>query len=66
MYPKTKDSKVPKVNHILGCTKISVVQRAGECLISGDIQGQAGYGTEHSDLAVSVPVHCRGVGLHNL
>jgi len=32
----------------------------------GDIQGQAGQGSEHPDLAVDVPVHCRGVGLEGL
>ena len=28
-----------------------------------DIKGQDGQGTEHRDLAVDVPVHCRAVGL---
>ena len=32
----------------------------------GDIQGQAGQSSEQSDLAVDVPVHCRGVGLDDL
>ena len=32
-------------------------------LIPGDIQGQAGRGSEQPDLAVGVPVHCRGIGL---
>ena len=31
--------------------------------VSGDIWGQAGRGSEHPNLAVGVPVHCRGVGL---
>ena len=31
--------------------------------ILGDIQGQAGSGSEHSDLAVDVLAHCKGVGL---
>jgi len=30
---------------------------------AGDIQDQAGQGSEQPDLAVGVPVHCRGVGL---
>jgi len=37
-------------------------QRGGGCSIPGDIQGQAGQGSEQPDLAVGVPVHCRGVG----
>ena len=31
--------------------------------IPGDIQGQAGPGSEQPDLAMGVPVHCRRVGL---
>ena len=38
-----------------------VVQRGGRCLIPGDIQGQAGQGSEQPDVAVGVPVHCRRV-----
>jgi len=33
---------------------------------SGNTQGQAGWGSEQPDLAVGVPVHCRGVGLGDL
>ena len=29
----------------------------------GDTQGQAGHGSEQPDVAVDVPVHCRGVKL---
>lgn len=43
-----------------------VAQRGGGCLISGDTQGRAGWGSEHPDAAVGVPVHYRGVGLHDL
>ena len=39
-----------------------VAQRGGGCYVSGDIQGQAGWGSEQPDLPVGVPVHCRGVG----
>jgi len=39
-----------------------VVQRGGECLIPGDIQSQAGQGSEQPDVAVGVPVHCRRAG----
>lgn len=30
--------------------------------IPGDIQGQIGWGSEHPDLAVGIPVNCKGVG----
>jgi len=32
----------------------------------GDIQGQAGQGSAQPDLAVDVPVHCRGAALDDL
>ena len=35
----------------------------GGCLVPGDTQGQAGWSSMQPDLAVGVPVHCRGVGL---
>ena len=34
--------------------------------ILGDIQGQAGQGSEQPALAVGVPAHCREVGLDGL
>ena len=40
-----------------------VAQRGGGCPIPGDIQDQAGQGSEQPDLGVDVSVHCRGVGL---
>ena len=40
-----------------------VTQRCGGCSVPGDTQGQAGWGSEHPDRAVGVPVHCRGIGL---
>jgi len=44
-----------------------VAQRSGGCPCPRDIQGQAGQGSEqHLDLVADVPVHCRGVGLHDL
>jgi len=43
-----------------------VVQRGIRCSIPGDIQGQAGPGSEQPDLAVDIPVSCRGVGLDDL
>ena len=36
------------------------------CCTPGDIQGQAGCGSEQPDLAADVPVHGRGVGLTGL
>ena len=41
-------------------------QRGSGCPIHGDIQGQAGQGSEQHDLAVGVPVYCRGAGIHDL
>jgi len=35
---------------------------AANCPIPGDIQSQVGWGSEHPDLAVGIPVHCKGVG----
>ena len=43
-----------------------VAQRGGGSPILGDSQGQAGWGFEYPDLAVAVPVHCRGVGLDDI
>ena len=40
-----------------------VAQRGNGCLVPGDIQCQAKWGSEQPDLAVGVPFHCRGVGL---
>jgi len=44
----------------------SKVQRGGGSPSLGDVQGQAGPGSEQPDLAVDVSVHCRGVGLNDL
>jgi len=35
-----------------------VVPSCGGCPVPGDIQGQAGQGSEHPDRAVGVSVHC--------
>ena len=43
-----------------------VAQRYGGCPIPGSCQGEAGSGPGQPDLAVDVPVHCRGVGLDDL
>ena len=46
--------------------RAQVAQRDGGCPIPGDIQCQAGQGSEQPDLTVGVPTHCRGVGLDDL
>ena len=35
-------------------------------MVPGDFQGESGSGPGQPDLAVDVPVHCRGVGLDAL
>jgi len=40
--------------------------RDGRCPIPGNIQGQAGRGSEPPDLVEGVPAHCRAVGLDGL
>jgi len=37
-------------------------ERGGICPVPGDVQGQAEWSSELLDLAVGVPVHCRGTG----
>jgi len=44
----------------------NTLPRDGGRPVPGDIQGQAGQALEQSDVAVGVPVHCRGVGLDDL
>ena len=41
-----------------------VAQRGGGCLVPGNFQGQAGWGSEQPDLAVGVLAHSMGVGLN--
>ena len=38
-----------------------VAQRGGGCPIPGDIEGQAGWGSEQPDVAADVPIHCQGI-----
>lgn len=40
-----------------------VAQRDGRCPFPGHIQGQTRLGSEQPEVAVYVPVHCRGVGM---
>jgi len=44
-----------------GETQEQVAQRSGRCPIPGNIQGQAGGGSEQPDLVEDVPVHYRGL-----
>lgn len=43
-----------------------VSKRGGGCLAPADIQCQVGWGSDQPDVAIDVPVYCRGVGLHHL
>ena len=53
--------------YIIRVVKIwNVAQRCGWCLVAGDIQGQSGWGSEQTDLAVDAPAHCREVQLDDL
>lgn len=41
-------------------------QTGASILVPRDIKGQAGQVSEQPDLAVGVPLHCRGVGRDDL
>ena len=43
-----------------------VAERFGGYPVPGDIQCQSEPGSEHPNLAVDVPVHCRAIGLDEL
>jgi len=43
-----------------------VSRRDGGCSVPGDFQGKVGSGPGQPDLAVHVPVHCRGAGVDDL
>jgi len=43
-----------------------VAQRGGKCPSPGNVQGQAGWGSEKFDLVEDVPAHCRGIELDDL
>jgi len=49
-----------------GETLAQVAQRGGRCPIPGNIQGQAGQGSEQPDLLEDVAAYCSGVGLDDL
>lgn len=41
-------------------------ERAGRCLIPGNIQGQVGQDSEQPALLENVPAHLKGLGLEDL
>jgi len=43
-----------------------LAQTGGQCPIPGNIQGQAGRGSEQPDPVENVPAYCMGVGLAGL
>jgi len=49
-----------------GETLAKVAQIGGRGPIPGNIQGQAGWGSEQPDLVEDVPANCRGLGLDDL
>ena len=49
-----------------GETLADVAQRGGRGPIPGNTEGQAGRGSEQSDLVEDVPAYCRLVGLDGL
>ena len=55
-----------KVFYSEGGEALEQVARDMVEVLSRGIQGQAGPGSEQPDLAIDVPVHCRGVGLDEL
>ena len=46
-----------------GGTLAEVAQRGGRCPMPGNIQGQAGRGSEQPGLVEDARARCRGVGL---
>jgi len=53
-------------NHEGGETLEWVAQSGSGGPFPGNIQGQAGQGSEQHGLVENVPAHCRGVGLADL
>jgi len=49
-----------------GETMEQIAQRGSGVPVPGDIQGQAGRGSEQPGLVEDVPAYCRGVGLDDL
>ena len=55
-----------KFSHTESGETLEQVSRDGGSSDPGDIHSHAGWGFEQPDLAVGVPVHCRGFGLDDL
>lgn len=52
--------KLQKIFFVVRVVKLAqVAQRGGRCPIPGNIQGQAGWGSEQSGLVQDAPAHCR-------
>lgn len=64
-YLQTRYKEEPFTNEG-GKTLKQVTGRGGRCLISGNIQDQAVWGSNLSDVVEDIPAHCSGVGLDDL
>ena len=62
----TKAYKEEIFYHEGGETLEQVAQRGSGGPVSGNIQGQVGWGSEQAGLVEDVPTHCRGVGVDDL
>jgi len=68
---KVAENKFPRYKEEIfysegGETLEQVAQRSGRCPIPGNIQAQAGRGSEQPDLVGGVPVYCRSAGQDDL
>ena len=63
---RRKEEGRKKIYNEGGEARAQVAQRDGGSPVLRDTQDQAGWGSEQPNLAVGVPVHCRGVGLDGL
>lgn len=53
-------------SEICGKTLAQFIQGSDGCTISGNIQGQVGWGSEQPNIVKEVPAYCREVGLDHL
>ena len=63
---RRKEEGRKKIYNEGGEARAQVAQRDGGSPVLRDTQDQAARGSEQPNLAVGVPVHCRGVGLDDL
>ena len=63
---RRKEEGRKKIYNEGGEALAQVAQRDGGSPVLRDTQDQAARGSEQPNLAVGVPVHCRGVGLDDL